>query len=293
MKRTIKLSKLNPVHAQPRRRHNAPLMESLLLALTIFLSFSLLIMMMINFAKDYVSSLHLFPAKDDSWQHVHYHGDIKVTQKLEGKNANLQYNTFRFKYKTDLPFDAVVDYLNNPIHVTEWFAWTVVTSPDHEEEDDHDHGLVMQNEDTIRHILVKIPYLQRHNRELVFNVSNEIVTMAQPEEHGKEGQMKKATYTYMNDKTSPSQCDNCKRSTFDLVMTILSNEDKKDTSDIEMTLYMDLSLNMFPSFIMNQLAVEWGIVSLYKLRKICRASLGLADTVETKISFYNIFPLKR
>merc|ERR550539_202444 len=290
MKKKVKLTKFNPPgHAQPRRRHNAPLMESILLSLTIFLSFSLLVIMTINFAKDYLSSLHLFPMKDNTWEHVHYRGDVSVTQKKE--DDSLPYNTFRFKFYTDVPFDTLVSTLNDPTQVQEWFAWSVNPFKDNE-------AISLNNEDvSINRIFMNVPYLHRHNRELVFRVNNEISTTADEKERdkGKKSQIKKAIYTYKDEESLPLLCENCKRGKIDINMIIRAKEDDMDhSSDIEMILYMDLNPNnMIPSFIMNRLTKEWGIISLNKLRKICKTSLGVGDIPETKFSLYNVFPLKR
>ena len=294
MKRKVKLTKFNPPgHVEPRRRHNTPLMESVLLSFTMFLSFSLLVIMTINFAKDYLSSLHLFPRmKDNTWEHVHYRGDVIVTQKKED-DSPFPYNTFRFKYRTDIPFDTLVGTLNDPTQVQEWFAWSVTPTKDNEAISSYYY-----NEDSsVYRILMNVPYLHRHNRELIFKVTNEISTTADVQERdkGKKGQVKKAIYTYKDDGSLPLLCEHCKRGKIDMNLIIRTKEDDiNHSSDIEMILYMDLnSNNMIPSFIMNRLTKEWGIISLNKLRKICRTSLGLGDVPETKFSMYNVFPLKR
>jgi hypothetical protein len=274
MKTTIKLTKRDP----PRRRHNVPLAESILLSLTIFLSFGLFLMMTINLVRDYLSTLRFMDSlDDDSWEHVHYHGEIQVTQ----KNENLPYRTFRYKYKTHLPFDALFDILNDPDQSTEWFAWTVMGKDVPEENKRLDQY----------HVEMKIPYLHRHNREFLLHHSSDLETMAQ--DHDK-GQIKQATFQYKTKRNDPTPliCKQCKKGELDMTITLITLDDGQNT-DIEMRSYMNLHSNRIPTFLMNNVSMQWGTISILKLGKMCRSKLGLSDVVDTKMSFYNLFPIKR
>lgn len=272
MKSTIKLTKRDTAG----RRENVPVTERIILTLTLFLSFGALLIMTANLARDYLSALQFESSLDDnSWEHVHYRGDIKVTQ----KNENRPYSTFRYQYKTGLPFDALSDILNDPIQSIEWFAWMPTEEIQNLKEDNH------------YRIQLKIPYLHSHNREFLLNVSNEDTTIDQ--DHG-EGKHRQGLFHYksIKDQSDFPVSKDCKKGELEMDLTITSDDNGKNT-DIEMRMYMNLHSKRIPTFLLNKFSLQWGTISLLKLGKICRSNLGLSDVIDTKTSFYNLFPIKR
>ena len=85
-----------------------------------------------------------------------------------------------------------------------------------------------------------------------------------------------------------------KKGDLEMKVTLFTQDDKADQTDIEMIVYMDLhTFKRIPTFIKNNVSLQWGSISLMKLLKQCRDNIGLKDTHNTKISFYNLFPIKR
>ncbi len=294
MKSSIKLSKRGS--ATPKSKHNVPLIESILLSFTIFLSCGLLLMMAVNFVRDHHPT---FPVRtssldDGSWEHVHYHGEIKVTK----KNDMLPYSMFRYQYKTELPFESLVDILSDPVQATEWFAWKVTGTNDEGgcEQEGNESEEENRNLNTCS-VQMKVPYLQRHKREFLLHLSNEIVTMAQDDGGG--GQVRQATFNYESDEDEVVDvfvCKDCKRGELNMNLTLTTDEFdalKNTGTDIEMKLYMNFHSKRIPTFLLNNISMQWGSISLLKLTKMCRNSLGLDDVMDTKMSLYNIFPIKR
>ena len=272
----------SPDAPQHRYKHNTPLMESLLLSFTVFLSFGLLVMMGVNFAKDYFSTLHHHDPEIESWVHVHHHGQTEVTQ----KNEDRHFNTFRYQYKTDVPFKALLVVLDDPIQQQKWFAWNV----NDKAFDRNDNKRLVQD---LTRVQMKIPYLHRHNREFLLEpVRTEMVTTAREDTKG--SQIQQATYQYksVEDETIPLSCTACKRGEMEMDL-ILSTQDEGQSTNIEMSLYMNLHSSKIPTFMLNNLTQEWGYISIMKLVKLCHSKLGLADVPDIKMMFYNLFPLKR
>lgn len=285
----IKLSKIKT----RKHKHNFPIVESILLSLTIFLSFSLFLVMMVDFAKDHIFNIgrrtaHHHIHDDNSWKHVHHRGEIDIKE----RNDNRPLNTYKYYYKSDLPFQALLDILSDPIHATEWFAWTFM---------DEDQGKIEKPSITtipatdLVHVQMKVPFVCHHNREFLLETTNEMSTVARDDDT--QIQIQKAIFHYntsSEESLGPFFGVDSKKGDLEMKVTLFTQDDKADQTDIEMIVYMDLhTFKRIPTFIKNNVSLQWGSISLMKLLKQCRDNIGLKDTHNTKISFYNLFPIKR
>jgi len=284
MKSTIKLTKTRSAHQ--RHKHNAPLIESILISFTIFLSLGLLLIMIVNFSKDCLSNhFHQSTQSDeDSWEHVHHHGQTKVTK----KTTNRPFNVFKYQYTTDLPYKSLVDMLNDPLQYIEWFAWTVPDEAKSEIRKKEENPSSLE----YTRVQMKIPYLNRHNREFILDTSNEISVSTHLDEGARQYQTAQFQYKTIDDDRIKASCADCKKGELELNLTLVTLDESKHT-DVQMTLYMNFHSTRIPTFIMNNVSKEWGYISLMKLIKLCHSNLGLKDTAEMKMTFYNLFPVKR
>ncbi len=313
------------------QRHNFPILETIFLSFMIFLFTGLALFSFIHYFQDHILiTTGLKPSKDvarmkqfnhlshpdrEGWERVHIHGDVAVYKKIaereqeqEDKTTRTHYSPpiYLYHHKSNLPMHAFLDILNDPHQAMDWFAYLIDKKyqvKKHEPkvyEELMAENLDLLPNDIDLHMILR-PYLRLHDREFATHLTSFIDTEGEDydPDTGSHGERTVVTFLYRNiedrdDVNVRPICPTgaCVKGNFDMILR-LTTHDEGNTTEVEMELDMDFNPSKkIPKFLLDNLTMRWGVMSIHKLVKICRWNLGLESMVDFKASLYNLVPIK-
>jgi len=294
-----------PANALPHAkhwRHNSHVVERMLMSLIVFLFVGLLINAGVQYFRQHLLVTtgttkeveSFYPGNDCLWKPLTHHGDINISERSKESNTGDTHAIYHYEYKTDIPLEAFLDVLDHPQQSMEWFAWLK----------DHTYPGVKNNElpdldilaTSIDFEMVLHPMLHLHDRKFRSHLTSEIITAKWEDGNGESTV---ATFIYTNipqDATKETMHPECVRGSFDMILQFTS-DDNGATTGITMELDMDLNLSkknhIVPKFMVNNMIMRWGELSLHKLVRRCRDNMGLGTVVDFKGTFLNMLPIKQ